>query len=129
MRLECDKKKKESETLEPRTEKCKKCDYKTANKAELKGHIQSLHEENRYKCDKCDYNAAEKTDLKLHIQSIHEGERYKCDICDYKATRKTYLETHIQSTHEDITSTQNMINDSRIRRNQNGQILYRRLLY
>ena len=105
---------------------CDKCDFQATNHDDLQKHMQSIHQKGSYNCNQCDYTAVQKVDLKTHIQCTHENVSYNCNKCDYTAAQKRDLKTHIQSAHEDIqdediTSTQNMINDSRARKDQKGK--------
>ena len=59
-----------------------------------------------------------KDDLNAHKQQSHKDKEYTCEECDYKAATKADLNLHIDRSHEDITSTQNMIMDSRARRDK-----------
>ena len=47
-----------------------------------------------FACDQCDYKTAQKRDLKNHIFN-HTGEKpFACNQCDYKTTRKDSLKIH-----------------------------------
>ena len=66
--------------------------------------------------------AKDKTNLEKHNQTQHILSTYQCDKCDYKEQVESHLKTqHLCNQIEDVTSTQNMITDSRIRRNLKGK--------
>ena len=105
-----------------RNEKCDQCDFTATNKTSLKIHVDSVHEKRTYRCNNCDYKANDKTDLETHNKTQHILSTYQCDKCDYKAQGDSHLKMqHLCDQIEDVTSTQNMIKDSRIRRNLNGR--------
>ena len=78
------------------------CDFKTAQKRNLKNHIECIHEgKKQFKSHICDFKAAQKLQLKNHIQSVHERKKpYKCNICDLESVQKESLKIHIESVHE-----------------------------
>ena len=52
-------------------------------------------------CRVCDYKAAQKSNLKKHIESVHERIKpFKCNICEYKAGLKSDLQLHTEFVHE-----------------------------
>ena len=73
---------------------CSACEYKTKSTYNLKEHMKSIHDGERYSCNKCNHKAAGKSNLITHVKTVHEGIRYACDQCDHKATRKAYLNSH-----------------------------------
>ena len=118
------------EKKESNSKSCDQCNFTATNTTTLKTHIESVHEQRIFKCNKCDYKAKNKPTLKTHMDSVHEQRKFECNKCDYKAKDKPNLEKHIESQHTvntyecDITSTQNMIHDSRVRRNLNGKEIH-----
>ena len=63
---------------------CKKCDYSTTTRGNLKNHTRS-HGYEKYKCKKCDYSTTWQGNLSKHTR-IHGYKRYKCMKCDYSTT-------------------------------------------
>ena len=42
--------------------------------------MKSDHEGVQYNCELCDYKAAHKANLKRHVNSVHERDKYSCDL-------------------------------------------------
>ena len=127
------KSKREKKQIQEKRHSCDICDSKFTDNTTLKNHYESTHERIFYNCDKCDFNTTEKRTLTAHIQSIHnriENENLP-NIMDFilrmrsendkKNNNKTNEELTKTNEEEDITSTQNMINDSRARRELKGK--------
>ena len=99
-----------------RNEVCQICGLEFENKAALKIHNSSVHQEgnkddtnkdcgrkDEFKCNICEYKSGRKSTLKRHIKTVHEGIKdFKCSICEYKTGIKTDLKKHIESVHERI---------------------------
>ena len=68
----------------------------TGQKADLKRHIESVHEWIKsFKCNICDYETTCKFVLKKHIDSVHEGiKSHKCNICEYEFGQTSDKITH-----------------------------------
>ena len=81
--------------------KCFICDGEFGQKAELRVHIDSVHDGKKFKCSSCEYVTAFNQNLTKHIEAVHEGIRYNCTICDdVSYTQKQQLNKHIKSVHE-----------------------------
>jgi uncharacterized Zn-finger protein len=67
----------------------------------LKKHACVLHDDKPFKCSECDLGFAKKAELKRHINSVHDGKKtFKCSICDCIFTKKVELNRHLKKTHE-----------------------------
>ena len=66
----------------------------------LKQHIESKHENQKYQCPFCEHQATQKRHLKRIIESKHENKRYPCPFCDIQLTAKRNLKQHIEAKHE-----------------------------
>ena len=78
---------------------CEKCEKTFATQKNLKGHIQSFHENLGHKCYKCDKTFAHHSTLHVHFKTIHLNIQYKCDKCEKIFSRKTSLNRHIRHAH------------------------------
>lgn len=104
---------------DPKSFKCKMCDYKTSQEVNLKGHVKRIH--NREKthvkpkanspnkiCKLCPSFFKRASELQKHQKTIHLGipsnkskaqvKIIKCSDCDYEG-RKQHLKNHILSLH------------------------------
>ena len=79
---------------------CTKCEYTTKRTADLKVHIQSVHEGVVFSCEECHYSDSNKRRLTKHIRSVHEGVIFSCDECQFSSKEKRRLNQHIQAVHE-----------------------------
>ena len=52
-----------------------------------------------HNCIFCDKQFTLKANLKVHVETVHEGIKIKCDKCDYKTGQKVSLRRHQQSMH------------------------------
>ena len=108
---------------------CDKCDFKTTNKASLRGHIKSRHtaavfttcdicgaklkntpqlirQHHRIKHDnhemvKCEECGKElrKIAYKKHLEQVHGERKHACQLCSYKAQTGYNLKLHISKSH------------------------------
>ena len=116
---------------------CDKCDFTAPKKESLKTHNESMHEGNHYACNKCDYNTTNNDLMKKHRKMAHIQNKEKenvnaPNIIDFIKRMRSLndknknkvsteistndIESNIESNIDDITSTQNMINGARARR-------------
>ena len=83
----------------PRTVHEGKLLTKKSNKANLKMHIESVHEQKKpFKCNICDVGFSHKGYLDKHIHE--EKKPFKCNDCGTSYSRKGNLNRHIKSVHE-----------------------------
>ena len=54
----------------------------------------------KHECPFCGLHFANKGNLSGHIQSIHEGKTFQCQYCEYRFTSRTSVSRHIKSIHE-----------------------------
>ena len=55
------------------------------------------------KCNICDFKTAQKGNLKTHIESVHEGiKAYNCNICGWDTSNKSSLNYHMEYVHDGI---------------------------
>ena len=78
---------------------CKMCDYKTATKGSLKGHLRSKHEELKLQCNMCEFKSAQASHLWSHKNSAHVNKRYFCNHCDYTNVNSWQLKQHVRRKH------------------------------
>ena len=80
---------------------CSICDYSCATNANLKNHINVVHEGKKpSKCLICDSIGTSKPGMK-YIDAIHKEKKpYKCSICNYSCTTKGSLKIHIDAIYE-----------------------------
>ena len=81
------------------------CGKKFTRNADLKKHIQNIHEPQpkNEPCTLCPTPRLFKNRfyLKEHIQMVHEGLRpHQCELCGKAFFSKSYLGQHIRRTHE-----------------------------
>ena len=82
---------------------CNTCGYKATSNAELKNHVDVVHEGKRHICPICGKGSTTPTVLKYHIASVHEGNKpYKCELCDTSCSTQWKLNFHIRNVHEKI---------------------------
>ena len=82
---------------------CKLCDYQCEFSTEMKNHISSVHEENvMFKCYICKIGFNCNDNLKTHLSTHGEGNRFECVICDVSCVEKNELQKHIKSVHGKI---------------------------
>ena len=103
----------------PKPFKCSKCDFVTADKNSLKGHLKThkslierceecnknIVHECRLKCRFCDKKFTHQTTVLNHIKKQHADETemklLECDICGLKFSRKQMLKNHMTTKHAD----------------------------
>ena len=78
---------------------CIFCDKQFTLKANLKVHVETVHEGIKIKCDKCDYKTGQKVSLRRHQQSMHGGMRIKCSFCEKEYKWEVDLRRHTRSYH------------------------------
>eukprot|EP00092_Neocalanus_flemingeri_P098611 GFUD01125752.1.p1 GENE.GFUD01125752.1~~GFUD01125752.1.p1 ORF type:complete len:333 (+),score=63.03 GFUD01125752.1:30-1028(+) len=79
---------------------CVMCPKKYNRIANLRRHIQSVHELKTFKCPLCEKNFTQNSSLKMHIQTVHEMRTFKCHLCDKNFSRNSGLKIHVQTVHE-----------------------------
>ena len=81
---------------------CDSCDYETAEKSQLKTHIET-HKPVRFQCQKCSYVAIHNRDLNRHDNTMHSSpvfpEVFGCNLCGYSTQHRSNLDEHIKDTH------------------------------
>ena len=87
---------------------CPYCDKRFSQKANLRTHVKTLHEELRYPCYQCEYQAKRKAALQIHVESQHEGIQHACKLCNFQTKQKYYLKIHIHSQHSTDISAPSM---------------------
>ena len=82
--------------------KCEICQYLAFSIANLKIHIESIHEGVTYSCDSCEKIFTTRGNLRTH-QEIHGKEILPYPKCPYKTYSKNYLKTHDKQIHGEAT--------------------------
>ena len=50
--------------------------------SKIQTHIAGVHEGRKdFHCDLCEKAFADRSNLKRHVSSYHEGEKFNCEIC------------------------------------------------
>ena len=80
--------------------KCPFCDHSSAERASLKKHIKSIHENRQQNCSKCNKSFKDKEKLDRHINLIHEVKQpHKCNFCDHRFLYRIDLKMHKEIVH------------------------------
>ena len=83
--------------------KCEQCSYETAQRSNLKRHVQSIHENIRtHTCKMCGYATSVIENLVKHKEVVHKVQFLKCSLCPYATPHKVNLVNHIEGVHEGI---------------------------
>ena len=57
----------------------------------------------RVRCSQCDYKCANKYNLKMHLKAVHAKIRdQECDQCDFKTSHSHHLRRHVKQVHQKI---------------------------
>ena len=94
---------------------CKLCDYKCAQKGNLKIHIKQVHDKIKdTQCSECDYVCATKGNLTKHIKSVHERsqESKKMSLGEftiYTILKKFKVEFKQEFKFQDLRSDKNSL--------------------
>ena len=88
----------------PFGKKCDECEFHTLNSNNMKVHIRTLHNTERYICRDCGFNTISKFSLKIYQHNKHfkesrcRGEDISCKFCNTVFTTRT-LATHMKIEH------------------------------
>lgn len=81
---------------------CHICGREFNFQSNLKGHLDSIHKENRsqpFKCEICSKSFKSKAILKIHALIHKNRQKISCGHCNVSVTRKSSLMMHIQRLH------------------------------
>jgi len=81
---------------------CDKCNYSARFKANLKTHIDSIHDIVTYQCNQCQKIFSRRSALNKHTKTIHKGFIYNCEICAYSSTSEFKVSHHKRTKHNII---------------------------
>ena len=81
---------------------CPFCDYRPANRSNIKQHIKNVHQGLKYECSHCDFKSGDKSNLKKHIEKYHLGITYSCSICQKVLNSKDQLKRHVDGNHNGL---------------------------
>ena len=81
--------------------KCEKCDFAHASRKGLNAHIRHNHksENDLHVCHICAYKAKSKANMKEHIECVHEKIRFQCQVCEKEFSSKSKLKSHVKLSH------------------------------
>jgi KRAB domain-containing zinc finger protein len=81
--------------------KCEKCDFAHASRKGLNAHIRHNHksENDLHVCHICAYKAKSKANMKEHIECVHEKLRFQCQVCEKEFSSKSKLKSHVKLSH------------------------------
>ena len=54
---------------------------------------------NEGQCQFCDYRPANRGNIKQHVENVHQGLKYECTHCEFKSGDKSNLKRHIEKNH------------------------------
>ena len=54
-------------------------------KGNVKRHIESVQEKDKYQCNQCEYKTEAQGPLNNHIESVHEKVKHDCNLYEYEA--------------------------------------------
>ena len=60
---------------------------------------------NEGQCPFCDYRPANRSNIKQHIKNVHQGLKYECSHCDFKSGDKSNLKKHILTHQKGVKRT------------------------
>ena len=88
----------ETNTLTPNI-LCRKCDFETKTRAELKKHYRDNHSPQNLDCEECDFSTVHSNQLQKHTRIVHPVPKFPCETCSYKALHENDLSRHIHTMH------------------------------
>ena len=84
--------------IHTRTLQCTFCPKNFDSKFHLNRHLITHSKEKPFKCPQCPKGYPQLANLKLHVQSVHENYRpWKCELCGKAFTQKQALATHVRT--------------------------------
>ena len=98
--------------------KCRKCEYKAKDIANIDKHMESTHGKNKLcstpsedveelTCRHCDFEAASGEDMRRHKVAKHTS--FKCMKCEFTTLLESEFSDHIKSTQIDVSVELNKI--------------------
>ena len=86
--------------------KCEFCDYASAQKGNVKKHINEVHEKGEsFQCESCSSKFYRKRQFKIHMRTVHEGKRdYNCTLCSSAFKHNKDRRKHFKSVHKGFDS-------------------------
>jgi hypothetical protein len=70
--------------------------------ASYRKHLKTHEPDRQLKCDQCDYRTAEKREMKIHKTRWHKEEKYdeECPFCSQRiGYKKSNLDRHVKNKH------------------------------
>ena len=68
----------------------------------LKTHRIKIHKmgEEKFKCKQCPHTTNRRAELRSHIEAVHDNIRdHKCEVCEWAFSDKSKLRRHIKYVH------------------------------
>ncbi|CAI2737452.1 unnamed protein product [Dicrocoelium dendriticum] len=83
---------------------CEHCGKSYSVKHGLRGHIKSVHSNERpHECKYCEKTFSRLVRLRVHEMSIHLKQRpYACEHCGRSFSDKSNLQRHLRTVHSDV---------------------------
>ena len=99
---------------------CDSCDFVTVHSSQLEKHKRTIHPLPKYPCQECNYKAIHERDLTRHMNTMHNTEPFYCNTCEFTSTEELTMKVHVKEAHEPTHQERTFINQTR-RRNSHSQ--------
>ena len=81
--------------------KCDRCPYTIPYKAQLRDHIEVVHEGVIIRCpvEGCTSSFKQRSNIGHHVKQMHGTQKFKCQECDYEGPSPRAVRVHFGLTH------------------------------